>query len=407
MDLIQTIAGEVWGTLCEMAPYLLLGFFVAALLSVVMSPRLIEKHLGRKGKASVFKAALFGVPLPLCSCGVIPVAASLRQHGASKGATTAFLLSTPQTGVDSIMVTFSLLGPIFAVFRPLAALITGFLGGIIVDSSDKEENDVLNQANSSSSVPDRKNWREGLVYGFYTLPRDIGKQLLIGLLIAGIISALIPDNFFIDTIGTGIPAMLLMMLVGIPVYVCATGSVPVAVAMMAKGISPGAALVFLMTGPATNAAAIATLWKILGRRTAVIYLAIVAVVALASGILMDLIFSIHQIDTMHTAHVMFPGWINVSAAWILLTVLAFALLKKPAKHKHRHNANNKKTELLSVKGMTCSCCAESISRALREVHGITSAVVSLEDGSVVIKGDSYDIDAAKKAVTSLGYKIKS
>ena len=211
----------------------------------------------------VIKASLLGVPLPLCSCGVIPVAASLRRHGASRGATTAFLLSTPQTGVDSIVVTYSLMGGLFALIRPVVAFITGLVGGWLVDALAGQDYGNATGVNPSApcageccalSVRRQNRLVRALHYGFVTLPRDIGKALVVGLIISGVIAAFVPDDFFAGVFGTGLVGMLIMMAVGMPLYVCATGSVPVAAALMMKGVSPGAALVFLMTGPATNAA---------------------------------------------------------------------------------------------------------------------------------------------------------
>lgn len=341
-DYITMIITSFWATVIEMAPYLLFGFFMAGLLSVLVSQPLVERHLGGRGFWPLLKASLFGIPLPLCSCSVIPVSMSLRKHGASKGATISFLLSTPQTGVDSILVTLSLLGPVFAIFRPFAALATGLVGGTLVD--------IFGHAGGADSQPPEKCTDEccshkqpsrvirGLKYGFVTLPRDIGRPMLIGLVVAAFISALVPANFFADKLGTGIFAMVVMMFLGIPVYVCATASVPIAAAMILKGLSPGAALVFLMTGPATNAASFTTIWKVLGRRTALIYIAAVAGCALASGIILDSLAAGMNIQIAHGAHKMLPDAVKYASALALLGVLAYAFWPKA---KHTHAADHK------------------------------------------------------------------
>jgi len=338
-DFIKLIITDFWGTIAEMSPYLLFGFFVAGLLSVLVSQQLVEKHLGGGGLWPLLKASIFGVPLPLCSCGVIPVSMSLHKHGASKGATIAFLLSTPQTGVDSIFVTLSLLGPVFAVFRPVAALITGLVGGTVVD--------VFEQGGKARKSPPEKCTDEccsskkntgrvlrGLKYGFVTLPRDIGKAMLLGLAIAAFISALVPDGYFAEKLGTGIFAMVVMMFLGIPIYVCATASVPVAAALILKGLTPGAALVFLMTGPATNAASFITIWKALGRTTAIIYLATVAGCALLGGILLDLLATSADIQIAARPHWMLPAGVKYASAVVLLAVLGYALFSK-SKTSHK------------------------------------------------------------------------
>jgi len=337
-DFIKLIITDFWGTIAEMSPYLLFGFFVAGLLSVLVSQQLVEKHLGGRGLWPLLKASIFGVPLPLCSCGVIPVSMSLHKHGASKGSTIAFLLSTPQTGVDSIFVTLSLLGPVYAVFRPVAALITGLVGGSLVDvfeQGDKAQKSPAEKC-TDECCSSKKSGRfvRGLKYGFVTLPRDIGKAMLLGLAIAAFISALVPDGYFAEKLGTGIFAMVVMMFLGIPVYVCATASVPVAAALILKGLTPGAALVFLMTGPATNAASFITIWKSLGRTTAIIYLATVAGCALLGGILLDLLATSVDIEIAASPHWMLPAVIKYVSAVVLLAVLGYALFSK-TKDNHK------------------------------------------------------------------------
>jgi len=330
MDWIINILATLWTTLEAMAPYLLFGFAVAGILSVLISQATVEKHLGGRGFGSVARAALVGVPLPLCSCSVIPVTLTLRRHGAGRGAATAFLLSTPQTGVDSIAVTYALLGPVIAIFRPLAAFLSGVLGGCATNILTRHEPDAPpgkqpatcgNCCGKEKKQPNAL-WR-ALHHGFVTLPSDAGASMLAGLLIAGTIAAFVPDAFFAEVLGGGFVSMLAMMLFGIPVYVCATASVPIAAALIAKGISPGAALVFLMTGPATNAAGIAAVWKMMGRRTAIIYLATTAISALTVGILFD--FAIRYLPALNVpppchdvdAH----SWLSTLAAGILLLVL--------------------------------------------------------------------------------------
>jgi len=331
---LKQVLFDFWDTVSEMSPYLLFGFLVAGILSVLISQRFVERHLGGRGVWPLLKASLLGVPLPLCSCGVIPVSMSLRKHGASKGATISFLLSTPQTGVDSIFVTLSLLGPIFAIFRPLVAFVTGIIGGTLVDVFDEDTEDQSQappKCSDERCAGEEKNSKvtRGLKYGFVTLPRDIGKAMLVGLVIAAVISAVVPEDFFAEKLlGTGIFAMVVMMFLGIPVYVCATASVPVATVLILKGITPGAALVFLITGPATNAAAFTTIWKVLGGRTAIVYLITVAVCALGSGLLLDTMFPDLGTSVQTHVHQMEHSILGYISAVALLGVLAFAILGK-------------------------------------------------------------------------------
>jgi len=412
-NVLQSFLWEFWTILTEMSPYLLLGFLVAGVLSVLISPEVIERHLGGRGIIPVIKSSLFGVPLPLCSCGVIPVAASLRRHGASPGATTAFLLSTPQTGVDSIFVTYSLLGGVFAVFRPLAALISGLLGGWIVDlfvRSGPTQNGGAANVCPTCGEGDQKRGKiyHFYHYGFVDLPRDISKALLVGLLIAGIISAAVPNDYFSGSLGTGFGAKLLMMLVGIPIYVCATGSVPIAAALVSRGISPGAALVFLMTGPATNAATIATVWKTMGKLAAALYLGTIAVCSLAFGVLLDYINPISaQAGVEHVHPTMLPVVFNAACTVVLLLILGNALLRPVSKSPAAEAVESEVQTTLRIRGMTCTHCAQTVQRALSECAGVVAAQVDLRNGTAVIRGNNFDILSLRNAVEGVGYTVEN
>jgi len=413
MDIVVEFFGGLWSTLAAMSPYLLFGFLVAGVLSVTVSPALVERHLGGRGLGPVVKASLFGIPLPLCSCGVIPVAASLRRHGASRGATASFLISTPQTGVDSVMITLGLLGPIYAVFRPLAAFVSGVLGGVLVDLFGAAEaggrEGGAGAADGSCGAVDSAGPRllRALRYALVTLPRDIGQSLLFGLIVAAAISAVVPADFFALTLGTGITAMLAMLLLGIPVYVCATASVPIAAAMIAKGVSPGAALVFLMTGPATNAAAIATIWKTLGRRTAGLYLVVVAGTALLAGLGLDQVYTAVGRGTLGAMHEGLPAWVETGAAFLLLAVL-FNATAGPFRGKSAARAaatGGGRVRQLRVMGMTCSHCAEAVRRALAGCRGVETVEIDLESGIATVTAVlPVTLERLCAAVAEAGYR---
>jgi uncharacterized protein len=335
MGYLFSIIADFWATVAEMSPYLLFGFLVAGVLSVLMSQQAVTRHLGGRGIWPLIKASVLGVPLPLCSCGVIPVSMSLHKKGASKGAAISFLLSTPQTGVDSIFVTLSLLGPVFAIFRPAAAFVTGLVGGSLVNLFDKTpvqpasvSEDLVSESSCCHGGKKQSRVVRAFKYGFLTLPRDIGRAMLVGLLLAAVISALIPDDFFVEYLGEGILPLLIMMVLGIPVYVCATASVPVAAALILKGLSPGAALVFLMTGPATNAASLITIAKTLGLRSAIIYLVTVAGCALSSGIILDLLATSLDVGNIVHCAWMLPVWLKTLSAIVLFGILGYALVTK-------------------------------------------------------------------------------
>jgi uncharacterized protein len=407
---------DFWNVLGDMAPYLLLGFAIAGAMSVVLSPEFVERHLGGRGLGSILKASAFGVPLPLCSCGVIPVAASLRRHGASKAATVGFLISTPQTGVDSMFVTFSLLGGVFAVFRPLAALISGVLGGALVSFGDSdgaaEESTPPAPCQDACCVSGGKTrLRRALEHGFIALPRDVARPLLLGLVVAAVISAAVPKDYFGQHLGGGLLAMLAMMAIGIPIYVCSTASVPIAWALISAGVSPGAALVFLMTGPATNAATITTLWRVLGRRATILYLVSVAGSALGSGLLLDYVFTAVHLSPEPAMGWMLPDAVKWGSAIALLALLAYAAIRGEShEHSHDHEEDAPKAGehavRLSITGMTCEHCAGAVRKALLGCAGVQSANVNHRGGSATVVGDEgFDSARLAEAVRQAGYNV--
>ena len=433
MEWMLTFVAASWSVFGAMAPYLLLGFLVAGFLSVVISPEWVERHLGGNGLGQVFKASLFGVPLPLCSCGVIPVAASLRRHGAGKGATTAFLLSTPQTGVDSIAVTYALLGPFLAVVRPLAAFVTGIFGGSLVQAFNDDDEVIDEPAVEAAAAsccsadgcdqksPHRPKIVEALHYGLVILPRDIGRALVFGIVVSGLIATVVAPKALESALGGGLWPMLAAMAVGIPLYVCATASTPIALALIHAGLSPGAALVFLISGPATNSAALTTLWKILGRRAAILYLVTVAVASLATGLAVDGLIgagalpssalvpaaSAMAVEGAHVHHDAAGSWFETASAVALLLVLVNAL--RPRRRPHEEEAVVDVSEQMSelrIRGMRCNGCVQSLQRALSEVSGVTRAEVSLEDGLARVRGRGFSDEAVAEAVDSLGFSVE-
>lgn len=425
IDYLWKIVVESWAVLGQMSPYLIFGFLVAGLLSVVIAPSWIERHLGGKGIKPVFKAALFGVPLPLCSCGVIPVAASLRQQGASRAATTSFLLSTPQTGVDSIAVTYALLGPLFAVFRPIISFLTGLLGGFLVlitgangnASKPHQVNLLQTQCNDGCCVPKKPTTnpiRRIFEYGLIDLPKDISSAMIFGIIVAGAMSALVPPGLLKPYIGGGIVSIIILMAAGVPVYVCATASVPIAVGFIHMGASPGAALAFLIAGPATNAATITTTWKILGRKSALVFMFSVAFSAVASGMLLDWLAP--QFDGFTSAmmkHEHAEGISMANHVWaVILTILLVNSTyiypkwkQKKEMEKMKENTGSQQIEI-TVKGMNCSHCSASVERGLSGIAGVESVNVDLKSGLVKVSGTNLDKKQMAEVVDGLGYKVE-
>ncbi|MCK5124662.1 MAG: SO_0444 family Cu/Zn efflux transporter [candidate division Zixibacteria bacterium] len=374
---IQEIWTQSWLLLGQMAPYLLFGFLAAGILSIMISAQWVQRNLGKPGLGSVLRASLFGVPLPLCSCSVLPVSVSMRRSGASNSATTAFLLSTPQTGVDSIAVTYALLGPFFAVFRPLTAFFTGLMGGALVhlfgeSGIVKEVEKPDTTACDDACCSDEKNksyLKRILHYAFVVLPKDIALALLVGVLIAGVMAVLVPQDYLGAYIGGGVISILIMIAAGVPVYVCATASVPIAAGFIYMGGSPGAALAFLIAGPATNTASFVTIWKTLGGRNASIYLLTVGVSALGFGLLLDWLIPLAAISLPaleNQAHVHSEGgWFYNTSAIILLLVFLYSYLsgivsiRKTKARKVEMSASGL-NEVDSTSEAGCCChCADS------------------------------------------------
>ena len=323
------LAKTSWNILAEFAPYLLIGFSIAGLLHYCIPPKLIINQLGKSSISSVFKAAILGIPLPLCSCSVIPVASSIRKIGASRGATISFLSSTPQTGVDSILATYGLFGGAFTVIKLFVALLCGLVSGILVDIFCK---------NNEASVPDLENHEShhaptsnksisaSLRYFFVELPLDLYKPLLIGIFIAGLINNFLPADFFTGTFSSGLVAFIGITLISLPLYVCAVESLPLAFAFLSAGISPGAVLVFLIVGPATNSATILATLKIIGKQATIIYIVTLVVIAWSAGFLTNLLLDI-KISDFKEHHAHLSIWNHISASLLLAYFLNAVLCK--------------------------------------------------------------------------------
>ena len=398
----------------EMAPYLLLGFLIAGILHAFVPRTIYARYLSRGDFRSVLLAALFGVPLPLCSCGVIPTAMSMRREGASRAATVSFLIATPQTGVDSIAATASLMGLPFALLRPVAALITALFGGSLVSLFVRETPVAETAADDGAAAQPHRMFlekcREALRYGFVEMMQDIGKWLVVGLLVAGAITVLLPDNFFVRYADHSLLNMLLVLLLAVPMYTCATGSIPIAAALVLKGLSPGVAFVLLMAGPATNLAAILVIGKVLGRRTLLLYLASIIGGAIGFGLLIDCVLPTQWFAGITTGHLCcglseMPYW-KGAAGVLLLGLLAHALmLRRNVSTEQITETAMKEERIYQVKGMSCNHCRSNVERALSGLEGVETVRVDLVAGTAAVTGD---VDPSKVIATvlALGYDCK-
>jgi uncharacterized membrane protein YraQ (UPF0718 family) len=340
MSIIISILLESWHLLLEASVYILFGMLVGGLLKVFLNPSFVADHLGKGKFTSVIKAALFGIPIPLCSCGVLPAAASLKKQGANSGATTAFLISTPESGVDSIAITYALLDPIMTVARPVSAFITAVAAGIsenfLQTQKEKDWDRVIDRSCpidnccDGNECPPEEHMRHhtfyeklwsGLKFAVDDLWGDLAGWFFAGLLLAGIIAAVIPQELMTQYLGGGLHSMLIMLLVGIPMYICATASTPVAAALILKGVSPGAALVFLLVGPATNVTSLSVLFGLLGKRATAIYLVMLSLFAVLSGLVLDVIYNSFGVSASAIAGQageVIPYWLQLGGALIVV-----------------------------------------------------------------------------------------
>ena len=405
---MRTYLLSLLNVVCEMAPYLLLGFLIAGILHVFVPQKFYSKYLSKDNKWSVLWAALLGVPLPLCSCGVIPTAIGLRNEKASKGAVASFLIATPQTGIDSILATFSLLGLGFAVIRPAAALITGVCGGLLVNRLVKDDDPVVADASSCRVETGNRLWRV-LKYAYFEMMQNIGGRLVLGLLVAALIQVAVPDEFFLHFGSQPLLQMLVILLIAVPMYICSTGSIPVAAALMMKGLSPGAALVMLMAGPAVNLASILVVRKALGRRFTWVYLLVIIVFSILFGLLVNAI-GIHVkpmavADPCCATEAAMPGTFKLVCAIVLTLLIAFALTMKLFERFSRKAAVEPDTAVYTVEGMHCSHCEAAVCRAVEDIPGVESAKASAPGKKLTIKGSAKEEDI-RAAVEKAGYTFK-
>ncbi len=318
-----------------MAPWLVFGFLMAGVIAVWIPRNWVNRMMGgRSGLGGVLRAVAIGVPLPICSCGVLPIATGLRKHGAGKGPTAALLVSTPQTGIDSILATYALMGPVFAVARPVAAALTGIVGGVVVAAVGGEDAE-------STAVEDAPAGSRGIKAIFWQAYRrllgSVAKPLAIGLVISALVTVLVPDNFFADAFhGSDWIAMPVMALVGFPMYVCSTASIPIAASLVAKGVSPGAAFVFLMVGPAMNAMSLTTVSALFGRKAAVAYVTVIIVGAILCGIAINFIPNAlpPSVASASAHHAL--GIVHWASAAFLAVMMAYNLAR-PLNMGHKHN----------------------------------------------------------------------
>jgi hypothetical protein len=489
MDFVITFVREFITLFSEMAPFLLLGFLLAGVIHVWIPNALYVPKISKSNFSSVLWAALFGVPLPICSCGVIPTSIAIRREGASKGASVSFLISTPATGVDSILATYSLLGLPFAILRPIAAFVTALVGGVFTNFATRnepaeasakashhesaysksahshsehshsgkcsehhhEDHCSASAGTSTGSVCHSEtcccscesvdvhsmNFGQKIVetfrYGLVDMVGNVSKWLMIGLLLGALIAAFVPNDFFMALREYPLLCMIAILLLAMPMYTCATGSIPLALALVAKGITPGAALVLLMAGPATSIASMLVVGKAFGKRTLIAYLVSIAVGAIGFGFIVDTFF----MDTFLSA--MLPGgaaeclghevlgvFDYICAGLLALLILYTVVTRKAGhcgdshcncgdhhdhcdcddddEHNHAHEHHEPTSKTYRVNGMNCSHCKACVEKAAFALEGVVFAVANVAKKELVIEG-SVDESALKTAIEEAGFEF--
>lgn len=458
------ILNEIWTLLCEMSPYLLLGFLLAGLMHEFVPGTVYTKHLGDRSLRSVVLAALFGVPLPLCSCGVIPTAMGIRKEGASKGATISFLIATPQTGVDSIIATYSLMGLPFAIIRPVAALFTALFGGWMVnrfahedeqhsaeavhkeeseagccchshehehehhhehhhEHDEDDDDDGCHCGCHHEEIDESTFWgkfKGSMRYAFVEMLQDVGKWLVIGLLIAALITVAVPNEWLAALHNYKLLNMLIVLAISIPMYICATGSIPIAVSLLAKGLTPGAALVMLMAGPAVNSASLLVIGKVFGKRTLWLYLLSIVIGAVLFGLGIDYLLPASWFEVGNAVN-SGAGCAHCLSVWDWLFLGVFILLlinaflqqwhhsyqikknhQKSIEMKDENNQNETIHTQYKIEGMSCNHCKANVEKCISQIPGVESVNVDLAKGIAYVEGQ-HDPQTLMRAISDIGF----
>ena len=394
---------NLWGTLLELSPWLLIGAVAGGLLHGLVPPEFVQRQL--TGGLGVVKAVFLGVPLPLCSCGVIPAGLSLRRAGASTGASLGFLIATPQTGLDSVLVSASFLGWPFALYKVGASFLTGIIGGAIADRVDAAgpQASGCDEAAVDEGQEDRSPL--GMVLHGVDLIRVIWRWLVFGIILSAVLGTVLPADAFAGMSAYGgALAFGLVLAISVPLYICATASVPIAAALVAGGLPTGAALVFLMAGPATNVATIGAVRKAFGGRTLAVYLVTIIVGSMGLGLLYEALLG--QLTVIAPAeHVHEGSWWAIAATGALLLLFAWFAIEDLLQlvAKVRVSTSRAQRVEIPVTGMTCGGCAARLQRVLAKQEGVDAATVSFDDGCAVVLG-SAALDVLHHAIRDAGFE---
>ncbi len=412
MDLIQNYGQSLLSLTAEMAPYLLLGFLTAGITHAFFPKDFIKRHLGGSGLMQSLKASLIGVPLPVCSCGVIPLAKELKKNGASNAGVASFLTSTPQTGVDSIVATAGLIGLPFAVIRVIVAFVSGILTGTIIGLLDRQPTKHQPVTESSNATArSSRSLKAILSYALIELPSDIRRSLTTGLLIAALITLLLPD---VSSFTSDQPRWLTYLgisALAIPLYVCSTGSIPIAIALIASGLTPGAAVLFLVAGPATSIVTVITMISIIGWKNSIFFLISLNAMAWGAAFIVDSNWFGIELATS-LSHIHDHG--ITPFQWICIAVFLTSMLADPLLRTYRKiqrsrvavsESDNWQSVELEIEGMSCSKCAAKVTGILESSHHHRNIQVDLEQKRVSLEATRIESDQIRTKLEAAGYQL--
>ena len=394
--MLSQVIFQFWTLFAEMAAWLLFGFLVAGIVGAVIPSSFFERHLGKEGIWSVVKASLIGVPLPLCSCSVVPTGVALRKKGATVASSISFLISTPQTGIDSIFLTCGALGFPFALIKVCSAFVMGIIGGVFVGPGEpSREVDV----NITKECLSRKNiFKKAYEFSFVELPATLVRPFLIGVLLSAVVSAFLQPGSFEQWLGEGLIAIPVMLIISVPLYVCSTASIPLALMMAEQGVHPGAIFVFLMAGPATNAATILMVGKSLGKKALACYLGTIIIGSSVVGLCMGSVLLLGNTSLGHIHEEL--SWVHHGAGTVL-ALLFLPPLIKPLFPPRKISASD---TLYRLSGLTCNGCVSKLESSLVQV-GIPVKSVGLHS-LVVQSGEPSQDTEIRKVVRELGFGLK-
>ncbi len=403
--MILDFLNNLWTVTESLGIWFLLGLLIAALMHGFVPDSLFKRWLGKNSFLNVIKAAFIGVPMPLCSCGVVPTVIALKKKGASNSSCLSFLISTPQTGVDSLLVSAAFLSWPFAIFKLISAFVIGILGGGIHHLlQQKHAAPAIEEETSPTQPHQRASLKELYDFAINDLFYNLWKWMLAGIIAAALISTFLSADFmanslFADPLYGSIAALFL----SIPLYVCATSSVPIAAALVLKGMSPAVAIVFLIAGPATNIATIGLIYKSFGKLFTTVYLASVSIGSIVCAVFFGSVITIHLPDKVH--HHGGANMIELIGAVVFALLLLSFAYRDIKSYITTKCSTGGESIILSVDGMSCQGCVGKLRKAISEQSPGATVSGDPEKNTLTITGKDLDEEKLKSTISDCGFEL--